>query len=124
MDFGSTIIPPNAGAEFPKMLYKAGGPKRLHGIAVSTRVVQSEEEEEALHPEGWRTSPAKADKAAAPQLDHDGNGVAGGSEAQPATEALKALRADYQALTGKKPFNGWDEATLRAKLETLKEVAA
>lgn len=30
--------------------------------------------------------------------------------------ALKRLRADYQRATGKRPYHGWDAATLRAKI--------
>lgn len=29
---------------------------------------------------------------------------------------IKAMREEYQAAFGKKPFNGWDAATLRAKI--------
>lgn len=29
---------------------------------------------------------------------------------------LTALRAEYQAKMGKRPFNGWDAATLRGKI--------
>ncbi|WP_313760177.1 hypothetical protein [Rhizobium sp.] len=36
--------------------------------------------------------------------------------AQP-VEDLAALRKQYHDLFGKRPFNGWDEATLRAKIE-------
>lgn len=32
------------------------------------------------------------------------------------SEALKALRDEYQGLYGKKPYHGWDEATLAAKI--------
>ena len=31
---------------------------------------------------------------------------------------LTALRAEYKALFGKSPFNGWDEATLQEKIAT------
>lgn len=47
-------------------------------------------------------------------LDHDGDGEKGGSITAPGD--MKALRAEYQAKFGKRAFNGWDEATLRAKL--------
>jgi hypothetical protein len=32
-----------------------------------------------------------------------------------------ALRTEYEALAGKKPFMGWDEATLREKIAALKQ---
>lgn len=39
-------------------------------------------------------------------------------EAEPETQPdLSVLRAEYTELFGKKPFGGWDEATLRAKME-------
>lgn len=47
-------------------------------------------------------------------LDHDGNGKAGGSTG--AVDHMRELRAEYQAKVGKRPFSGWDEATLRAKM--------
>jgi len=33
-----------------------------------------------------------------------------------ASDDLAALRAQYQAKTGKRPFNGWDAVTLRQKI--------
>lgn len=35
------------------------------------------------------------------------------------TGELKSLRADYQALAGKKPFHGWDAAELRRKIDEM-----
>lgn len=32
------------------------------------------------------------------------------------TATLKRLRADYQRVTGKRPYHGWDAATLRTKI--------
>jgi hypothetical protein len=62
---------------------------------------------------GWadETRPRRA----RPQLDHDGDGKAGGSTKQ-AGEDVPALREAYQAKFGRKPFNGWDAATLREKI--------
>lgn len=49
-------------------------------------------------------------------LDHDGGGRKGGSpKTEPAAD-VPALRAEYQALVGKRPFPGWDADTLRAKI--------
>ena len=48
-----------------------------------------------------------------------GDGASGGgAKAAPAArDPRRALRAAYKRRFGKKPFSGWDEATLRAKLE-------
>lgn len=35
----------------------------------------------------------------------------------PATDDLGDLRDEYRAVFGKKPFHGWDAATIRAKLD-------
>lgn len=60
---------------------------------------------------GWATDKPRARR---PQLDHDNNGHEGGSKS-PAGD-LTALRAEYFAKLGKRPFNGWDAATLREKI--------
>lgn len=60
--------------------------------------------------------PADVAKKAKAALDHDDNGKPGGSKKQPATGDIKALRAEYEKKLGKKPFNGWDIATLREKI--------
>lgn len=36
---------------------------------------------------------------------------------KPKDEGLKALQAEYEEVVGKKPFHGWDEATLKEKME-------
>lgn len=51
-------------------------------------------------------------------LDHDGSGEKGGSIA-PEVD-LTELRKEYTEVVGKKPFAGWDEATLRAKMAEAK----
>lgn len=38
----------------------------------------------------------------------------------PAPDDLKALRESYKTATGKKPFGGWDAATLREKIAASK----
>lgn len=50
-----------------------------------------------------------------PQLDHDRDGLAGGSVTAQGDD-IAALRAEYQTKLGKRPFNGWDAATLREKI--------
>jgi hypothetical protein len=47
-------------------------------------------------------------------LDHDGDGRKGGSES--GGPDLKELRAEYQAVVGKRAFAGWDAETLREKI--------
>lgn len=53
-------------------------------------------------------------RAKRPQLDHDHDGKEGGSKS--AGGDLAAVRAEYTSVTGKRPFNGWDADTLRAKI--------
>lgn len=47
-------------------------------------------------------------------LDHDADGKRGGSKKQ---DDIAALRKAYKDVFGKQPFNGWDAATLREKIE-------
>lgn len=54
-------------------------------------------------------------------LDHDQDGRKGGSLKPEATAQLTALRAEYQEKAGKRPFHGWDEDTLAAKIAELKD---
>jgi hypothetical protein len=61
---------------------------------------------------GWAEEAKR--RARRPQLDHDKDGNEGGS-ASPA-EDMTALRAEYEAKLGKRPFNGWDAAALRQKI--------
>lgn len=51
-------------------------------------------------------------------LDHDSDGRKDGSES--GGDALKALRAEYHDVVGKRPFAGWDADTLRAKIDEAK----
>lgn len=75
-------------------------------------------------PEGWVRSPSllivQPTSEPAPEpanaLDHDGDGNPGGSTAPESTDRLKELRAEYQALVGKRPFPGWDEAELERRM--------
>lgn len=53
-------------------------------------------------------------KARLPQLDHDGKGGPGGSTG--AVDHMRALRAEYHDVTGKRPFSGWNEAELRRRM--------
>lgn len=89
-------------------------------------------ETEADVPEGWVDHPSLVvDLAPEPEplpeplpepdagphpLDHDGDGAPGGSIAPESTDRLKDLRAEYQALIGKRPFPGWDKAELERRM--------
>lgn len=48
--------------------------------------------------------------------------IAGGDDAKSADQSdeIKALRAEYLSVVGKKPFGGWDAATLREKIDAAK----
>lgn len=59
--------------------------------------------DEADIPEGWEDHPGKV-KAPAPKSDKEPD------------DAMATLRAEYAEKMGKKPFMGWDEATLREKM--------
>lgn len=59
---------------------------------------------------------ATDDAADKPQLDHDGDGKAGGSIAPEHTDALKALRDEYREVFGKRAFPGWSADELREKI--------
>lgn len=54
--------------------------------------------------------------AAFARFDHDSDGEPGGSKAPPRSEELTALRAQYTAALGKRPFPGWSADVLRAKI--------
>lgn len=72
---------------------------------------------EAAVPKGWIRVPGHYDFMLGQwidddPLDHDGNGKRGGSLPDDRTP----LRAAYFEKFGKKPYMGWDAATLREKL--------
>lgn len=54
-----------------------------------------------------------------PQLDHDGDGNPGGSTSGGNGDEIAALRARYQEIAGKKPFNGWSAEELEGKIANL-----
>lgn len=58
--------------------------------------------------------PPPADLVA--RFDPDGDGRPGGSKAPPASDELAALRAEYTAKLGKRPFPGWSADVLREKI--------
>lgn len=53
-------------------------------------------------------------------FDHDGDGRAGGSAKPESSGDIASLRAEYQAAFGKRPFPGWDAATLSEKIAAHK----
>ncbi len=56
------------------------------------------------------------ERAHLPQLDHDQNGEAGGSESGGEGEDIAALRAEYKELLGKAVFPGWDVEEIRRRM--------
>jgi len=63
---------------------------------------------------GWAVSPQAPESAGEETTDN------GGSSETADDELLRAARADYEAVVGKKPFHGWDVATLRDKIRAAK----
>jgi hypothetical protein len=53
-------------------------------------------------------------------FDHNKDGRPGGSTAPEKTDRLKELRAEYQALVGKRAFPGWDEAEIERRMAAHK----
>lgn len=51
-----------------------------------------------------------------PQLDHDGDGKAGGSTSGGTGDDMVTLRDQYKSVLGKRPFNGWDADELRRRM--------
>jgi hypothetical protein len=97
-----------------KRLYATGGHK------YGTRMLQAGEplvvdgpRARLLTKMGWASE--SKPRRPRPQLDHDGDGKAGGSAKQTGDE-VAALRKAYEDKFGRKPFNGWDAAKLREKL--------
>ena len=58
---------------------------------------------------------AVAVRPARDPLDHDNDGRKGGAKKQTGDD-LAGLRKEYEAKVGKRPFMGWDAATLTAKI--------
>jgi len=64
---------------------------------------------------GYERSDLVADDATRDPLDHDNDGRKGGAQKQSGDD-LAELRKVYEAKVGKRPFMGWDAATLAAKI--------
>lgn len=79
------------GDEYPKAVYRDGGEELLWGMKIQTGYVRSAGEEKEALADGWRLHPTIGRM---PQLDHDGNGLPGGSVDvldQKDTEDLRAM---------------------------------
>lgn len=76
----------------------------------------SPERKRALNSAGYKIIDIRFKPARDP-LDHDGDGRKGGSKAPEGDkEELAALRAEYEAKLGKKPFAGWKADELRKRM--------
>lgn len=51
-----------------------------------------------------------------PQLDHDGDGHAGGSKSPEGEVDLTELRKQYEKVVGKRPFPGWGADELNRRM--------
>ncbi|APZ53130.1 hypothetical protein [Salipiger abyssi] len=49
-------------------------------------------------------------------LGYEGRDMRAASEPEDTPDEMAALRAEYEAVIGKRPFYGWDAETLRAKI--------
>lgn len=54
------------------------------------------------------------------KLGYDRRDIVAATPAPVPKEDMAELRAAYQAKIGKRPFNGWDAATLREKIAAAK----
>lgn len=97
-------------------MFKSPGPYGSGDSTYDVAGVANEEQELLKLEQGWHDTKEQA--WAAVNLDHDGDGMAGGS-LKPAGESVPGLRAEYQALAGKKAFPGWGEDLLREKIAAL-----
>lgn len=69
---------------------------------------------------GYERRDMAAAEAGGP-LEHKSDGQIGGSLNPEASDDLTVLRAEYQEKVGKRPFHGWDEDTLTAKIAEAKD---
>jgi hypothetical protein len=68
--------------------------------------------------------PADLVTRAAGAFDHDNRDGPGGSTAPEATDELKALRAEYNEVSGRRFFSGWTADQLRERIAAVKAAAA
>ncbi|MGV1913852.1 hypothetical protein [Agrobacterium vitis] len=69
---------------------------------------------------GYERRDMAAAKADDP-LDHDSDGQNAGGQNPVASDNLTALRVEYLKKVGKRPFHGWDEKTIAAKIDEAKD---
>lgn len=78
----------------------------------------------AVIDDGTLAAPKLGSEPITDPLDHDGDGEPGGSIAPADHDGdLHSLRERYEALAGKRVFNGWDADTLRGKITELEAMA-
>lgn len=81
--------------EFPRMVYKAGGPEEIHGGHFSTLIVESDDELDDALAKGWRLTTVEAkvtelpERSSATGTTGEGSGSAGGDNAPPTRDELK-----------------------------------
>lgn len=63
-----------------------------------------------------KAKPKPKAKTAKPEAEAEADDAAAAAEAA-AAEEIAAVRAEYTEKLGKKPFMGWDVATLREKID-------
>lgn len=69
--------------DFPRMLYRAGGPEEIHGGHFHTKIVNDQDEQDAALADGWHVTTPEALKAAKPAA----RGGAGGDGPNPDHDA-------------------------------------
>lgn len=95
--------------------------------AASIRAKMEAEAEAARRPQTLKDMRAGRLKPAAPMGKEPAKPLDGGKAEPPRTDAaadLDALRERYTELAGKKPFGGWKEDQLNAKIAELEQSAA
>ncbi len=89
--------------DYPKHLYRHPGPYGAGDQSYGVIGARDAEHEEVLRSQGWGVS-----KDA-------------GLDSEDAETDKPKLRAEYQELSGKRAFPGWDADVLREKIAALKE---
>lgn len=90
--------------EYPRMLYKAGGPEEINGRRFSTLIVNSQDEQDAAQEDGWHLTTTEA---SAPKVEtktySDGTTVTGAAplpdqspEQQDASDNAPPTRAELE----------------------------
>lgn len=99
--------------EFPKMLFKAGGPHEIHGNKFDTLIVNDETEQEAALAEGWHptTPEALAATAKAPDEKSDGTDAPTREELE---QKAKELGIEFSPNIGDKKLAERIEEKLKA----------